>query len=54
MIGSVSYQLRLPPIMKFHDVFHASFLKKYAKDVDHMIDWYVLQVELDRELQPEP
>lgn len=44
-IGPVAYQLALPPIVKFHDVFHVSFLKKYIKDVDHVIDWSVLEVE---------
>ena len=28
-----------------------SFLKKYVKDVDHVIDWYVLQVEANGEFQ---
>jgi len=33
--------------MKFHDVFHVSLLKKYVKDVYHVVDWYELQVELN-------
>jgi len=37
-IGLVAYQLALPPTMKFHDVFHVSFLKKYVKYVDDLID----------------
>ena len=40
--------------MKFHDVFHVSFLKKYVKYVDHVIEWSILQVELDGEFQLEP
>lgn len=44
-IASVVYQLALPPTMKFHDVFHVSLLKKYVKYDDHVIDWFVLQVE---------
>ena len=44
-IGPVEYQLALPPTMKVHDVFHISLLKKYIKDVDHVIDWSVLKVE---------
>lgn len=40
--------------MKFHDVFHVSLLNKYVKDDDHVIDQYVLQVELDGEFELEP
>ena len=53
-IGPVAYRLALPPIVKFHDVFHVSLPKKYVKDVDHVIDWSILQVELDGEFQPKP
>jgi len=48
-IGPVAYRLALPPIVKFHDVFHVSLFKKYAKYVDHVIEWSVLQVEPDGE-----
>ena len=40
--------------MKVHDVFHISLLKKYIKDVDHVIDWSMLLVEQEGEFQPEP
>eukprot|EP00253_Pinus_taeda_P017212 PITA_17212 len=53
-IGQVAYQLALPPIVKFHHVFHISLLKKFIKDVDHVIDWYVLKVKQEGELQLEP
>ena len=46
-IGSVAYRLALPLKVKFHDVFHVSLLKKYVKDVDHVTNWPVLQVEPD-------
>ena len=53
-IGLVAYRLALPLTVKFHDVFHVSFLKKYVKDVDHVIDLFVLQVEPGGEFQREP
>ena len=44
-IGPVCYIIALPPIMKVHDVFHVSLLKIYLKDVNHVIDCSVFQVE---------
>lgn len=41
----MAYRFLLPPIMKVHDVFRVSLLKRYVKDVYHVIDWYVLQVK---------
>jgi len=54
IIGPVAYQFALSPTMKFHDFFHISLLKKYVKDVDHVIDWFVLQVEQEGEFHLEP
>ena len=39
--------------MKYHNVFHVSLLKKNVKDVDHVIEWFVLQMEPYGESQPE-
>ena len=48
------YRLALPPTVNVRNVFHVSFLKTYVKDVDHVIDWSVLEVEPEGEFQPEP
>ena len=44
-IGLMAYKLELSLTMKSHDVFHVSLLKRYVNDVNHVIDWYILQVE---------
>jgi hypothetical protein len=38
-VGPVAYRLALPLIVKVHNVFHVSLLKKYVHDVNHIIDW---------------
>ena len=50
----MAYRLALPTTVIFHDFFHISLLKKYINDVDHVIDWFVLQVEQEGEFQPKP
>ena len=37
-VGSITYQLALPPSIKVHNVFHVSILKRYVHDVSHVID----------------
>jgi hypothetical protein len=44
-LGPVEYMLALLASMSIHNVFHVSFLKKYVPDVNHVIDWNVIQVE---------
>ena len=53
-IGPVAYMLALPTSMTVHNVFHVSLLKKYVPDANHVIDWNVIQVELEGVLQVHP
>ena len=44
-VGSVAYQLALPPILSnLHDVFHVSQLKKYTPDPHHVIEPDSIQI----------
>jgi hypothetical protein len=53
-IGPVAYMHALSASMSVHNVFHASFLKKYIPDANHVIDWNVIQVEQESVLQVHP
>jgi hypothetical protein len=53
-IRPVEYMLPLPASMNVHNVFHVSLLKKYIPDVNHVIDWNVIQVEQEGVLQVHP
>ena len=47
-IGSVAYQLALPPSMSdVHEVFHFSMLRKYTPDPAHVVDWGQIEVDTD-------
>jgi hypothetical protein len=50
----MAYQLSLPTNLKIHNVFHVSLLNNYAHDPTHMIDWNMVEVELEGELEEEP
>ena len=53
-IGSVAYRLAFPASTRAHNVFHVSLIKKYVHDPNHVINWDVIQVEPEGELQIEP
>ena len=48
------YKLALPTHVRFHNVFHASLLKKYVYHTKHVFDWSLLQVEPEGEFSPDP
>ena len=52
--GSVAYELALPVHVRVHNVFLASLLKKYVYDTKHVVDWSLLQVELEGDFSLEP
>ena len=40
--GPAAYELVFPTHVSFHNVFHASLLKKYVYDTKHVVDWSLL------------
>ena len=46
-IVPIAYRISLPANTITHNVFHVSLLKKYVHDPNHVIDWDVIQVELE-------
>jgi hypothetical protein len=53
-VGPIAYRIALSPIVKAHNVFHVSLLKKYVHDANHIIVWSMIQVESKGEFLPEP
>jgi hypothetical protein len=53
-IGSVAYMIALSASMSVDNVFLVLFLKKYIPDVNHVIDWNVIQVEQEGTFQVHP
>ena len=50
----MAYELEFSTHVRVHNVFHASFLKKYVYDTKHVVDWSLLEVEPNGEFSPEP
>ena len=50
----MAYELALPTHVRVHNFFHVSLLNKYVYDTKHVIDWSLLQVELEGEFSSEP
>jgi hypothetical protein len=46
--------ITLSTSMRVHNVFHVSLLKKYVYDHNHIIDWYVIQVEHEGDFWVDP
>ena len=54
-IGPVAYRLALPPeLVKLHDVFHVSMLRKYRSDESHILPVQEIQVQEDLSYDEEP
>ena len=46
-IGPVAYRIALPASTRAHNAFHVSLLNIYVHDPNHVINWDVIQVELE-------
>ena len=46
-VGPVAFRLTLPPTVKEHNVFHVLLLNKYVHESNNIIDWFVIQVQLE-------
>ena len=47
-VGTVAYWLALPSsLLGVHDVFHVSMLRKYTRDLTHVMGWGELSIYTD-------
>ena len=54
-VGTVAYRLAFPPSMSgVHELFHASMLRKYTSDPDHVVDWGEIEVDTDGTFEEGP
>ena len=55
MVGTVAYQLALPPSMSgVHEVFHVSILRKYTPNPVHVVDWGEITIDTDGTFEEGP
>lgn len=53
-IDPMAYELTLPPTIKIHNFFHLFLFKNYVHDNTHVLNWYLIQVDLEGEIQIHP
>nr|XP_009763438.1 PREDICTED: uncharacterized protein LOC104215351 [Nicotiana sylvestris] len=47
-VGELAYKLALPPILSgAHPMFHVSLIRRYYKDLSHMLDFNSVQLDKD-------
>ena len=55
MVGTVAYQLALPPSMfGIQEVLHVSMLRKYTSDPAHVVDWGEITIDIDGTFEEGP
>ena len=55
MVGTVAYQLALPPnMLGVHVVFHVSMLRRYTPDPAHVVDWGEIEDDTDETFEEGP
>jgi hypothetical protein len=54
IIALVSYLLTIHASMNVYNVFNVSLLKKYVHDANQVIDWNLIQVEIEGDFQVQP
>ena len=54
-VGTVAFRLALPPsLLRLHEVFHVSMLRKYTPHPAHVVDWGEIDVDRDGTFEEGP
>ena len=54
-IGPVAYRFELPPeLIRIHNVFHVSVLKKYVPDLSHVLEAPPIELNEDLSFEVQP